>query len=72
MNNPYFNKSNEDTKKIRNIRRLEINIREINNQLADIENSYPTAQCDKFTEIRYWDLYDDYIRYSKELEELRK
>ncbi len=72
MSNPYFNKSNEEIKRTRNMRRLEINIREINNQLADIENAYPNAQCDKFTETRYWDLYNDYIKYSKELEQLMK
>lgn len=62
----------EYIKYIKNERRLKQNISEINKKLSDIENAYPTMQCDKYTEQRYWDLYSDLKEYTAELENLGK
>ena len=54
----------------RNIKRLQINVREYSAKLADIENTYPMGDCSKMVREEYDMLYSLYVEDSKTLEEL--
>ena len=56
----------------RNIKRLQINVREYSAKLADIENAYPMGDCSKMVREEYDLLYSLYIEDTKTLEELLK
>ena len=56
----------------RNIKRLQINVREYSRKLADIENAYPMGDCSKMVRQEYDLLYSLYIEDRKTLEALLK
>ena len=56
----------------RNIKRLQINVREYSAKLADIENAYPNGDCSKMVREEYYMLYSLYVEDSKTLEALLK
>ena len=55
----------------RNIKRLQINVREYSRKLADIENAYPMGDCSKMVREEYDMLYSLYVEDSKILEKLK-